>query len=349
MRTVPQGGAIVFRTDGGSVRILLVRAKQDPDKWIFPKGHLRPGESHAAAALREASEEAGVTGIIVGLVGPSSTFQSGAVEYYLLQMISDVASSEGRDKKWVSPREALDDLGFHDARDLLHTALPEQRLRTNEVERFDALILHEYDHVGQSLLANEDSGEKRVAFFVTLCGAVGAGLGFVLSRTGFGLPERLLVGLTLIVLFVLGYATFLRVIVRNAASDRYKNQLARMRQYFLNGDRDPRIRFLPFHPYEISRRTRRRTHWRFGKGGWAETVGLVEALLAGGFVAFVTWTLTAQSAVWTAALSVALGIGAACGVWAMLFRRAEALYEAELQDGQDGSVPLRRRGGPFPV
>lgn len=133
MNTVQQGGAIVFRTDGGSVRILLVRAKQDPSQWIFPKGHLEPGESHAAAALREAFEEAGVTGIVIGLVGPAATFQSGdeqvTVEYYLLQMVREAASPDGRDKKWVTPAEALGDLAFESARDLLRTALPELERR----------------------------------------------------------------------------------------------------------------------------------------------------------------------------------------------------------------------------
>jgi len=77
MDTVPQAGAIVFRTDTPDVRVLLVRAKQDPTKWIFPKGHLRPGESHAAAAHREASEEAGVIGPVLAFIGPALTFRSG--------------------------------------------------------------------------------------------------------------------------------------------------------------------------------------------------------------------------------------------------------------------------------
>lgn len=354
MNTVPQGGAIVFRTDGGSIRILLVRAKQDPSQWIFPKGHLEPGESHGAAALRETHEEAGITGIVVGLAG-SSTFQSGdeqvTVEYYLLQMVGEAASGEGRDKKWVTPPQALRELAFEDARDLLRTALPEleRRARGSGTERFEDLLLHEYAHVAQSLLANEEGGEKRVTFFITLCGAVGAGLGFVLGRTEFGLPERLLVGLTSIVLFVLGYATFLRVIVRNAGSDRYKNQLARIRQYFLSGDADPRLNFLPFHPYMKTRRKTGQSGWRFGKGGWAETVALVESLLAGGLAAFASWTVIERSNVWTAALSVVLGVGAALAVWHALFRRADALYRDELRDDRDGSVPLRGPGGSFTV
>jgi 8-oxo-dGTP pyrophosphatase MutT (NUDIX family) len=354
MKTVPQGGAIVFRTDEGSVRILLVRAKQDPSQWIFPKGHLEPGESHGAAALREAHEEAGITGIVVALVGPS-TFQSGdekvTVEYYLVQTVGETASAEGRDKRWVTPAEALDELAFEDARELLRTALPEleRRARGSETERFKDLMLHEYDHVGQSLLANEEGGEKRVTFFITLCGAVGAGLGFVLGRTEFGLPERLLVGLTSVVLLVLGYATFLRVIVRNAASDRYKTQLARIRQYFLSSEADRRLNFMPFHPFTKNLRETGKSAWRFGKGGWAETVALVESLLAGGLVAFASWTAIEQKGARAAMLSVALGVEAALIVWHALFGRADAVYKDEMDNDEDGSVPLRGKGGSLRV
>jgi 8-oxo-dGTP pyrophosphatase MutT (NUDIX family) len=127
MNHVSQAGAVVFRTDGGSVRILLVRSRKNPGVWVFPKGHLEPGESDADAALREAEEEAGISGTVVGPVGPTLTFQSGdesvAVKYYLVHLTADAASPEGRDKVWLAPDEALERLGFQNARDLLRAAL----------------------------------------------------------------------------------------------------------------------------------------------------------------------------------------------------------------------------------
>jgi 8-oxo-dGTP pyrophosphatase MutT (NUDIX family) len=347
VNTISQGGAIIFRTDGGVLRILVARAKKDAQNWIFPKGHLLSGESHAAGALRETFEETGVQGVVVGLVGPSSTFQSGdervTVEYYLVEMVTEGASGE-RDIQWLPPAQALEALTFQDARDLLRTALPllERLAQSPTATRFDELILREYEHLGESFLANEDSGEKRATFFIALCGAVGAGLGFVLGKAEFALPQQLLVCVTLAILSLLGYTTFVRVIVRNAASDRYKNQLSRIRQYFLDGQDDPRIAHLPFHPYEITRRrTHRKTRWQIGKGGWAETVGLIEALLGGLLVAFSAWQLIESHRGWRVAVTIALGIGAACTVWFLLFQRAEALYDTELEKGRDGSVPLR--------
>ena len=54
--TVTEGaGGVVFDPDG---RVLLIRHRKG--EWVFPKGHVDPGEDHLAAALREVEEEAGV-------------------------------------------------------------------------------------------------------------------------------------------------------------------------------------------------------------------------------------------------------------------------------------------------
>jgi diadenosine hexaphosphate hydrolase (ATP-forming) len=48
------GGVVI---DGGG-RVLLIRQRSGP--WVFPKGHLDPGEDHLSTALREVEEEAGI-------------------------------------------------------------------------------------------------------------------------------------------------------------------------------------------------------------------------------------------------------------------------------------------------
>jgi diadenosine hexaphosphate hydrolase (ATP-forming) len=48
-------GGVVFN---GLGEVLLLQHKNGP--WVFPKGHLEPGETHLDAALREVEEEAGI-------------------------------------------------------------------------------------------------------------------------------------------------------------------------------------------------------------------------------------------------------------------------------------------------
>ena len=48
-------GGVVFRPDGA---VLLLRHLEGT--WVFPKGHIDPGEDALAAAVREVEEEAGV-------------------------------------------------------------------------------------------------------------------------------------------------------------------------------------------------------------------------------------------------------------------------------------------------
>lgn len=48
-------GGVVFRPDGA---VLVLRHIEGT--WVFPKGHIDPGETALGAALREVEEEAGV-------------------------------------------------------------------------------------------------------------------------------------------------------------------------------------------------------------------------------------------------------------------------------------------------
>ena len=52
---VKGAGGVVFRPDGA---VLVLRHLEG--SWVFPKGHIDPGEDALAAALREVEEEAGV-------------------------------------------------------------------------------------------------------------------------------------------------------------------------------------------------------------------------------------------------------------------------------------------------
>ena len=90
-----QAGAIVVRSGKSEPRILLVTARRNPNNWIFPKGHVEEGETLKAAAVREAREEAGVEGKVVGLAG-KMTFEFGdntyRVHYFVVRTDDSVDS-----------------------------------------------------------------------------------------------------------------------------------------------------------------------------------------------------------------------------------------------------------------
>ncbi|HSK17781.1 MAG TPA: NUDIX domain-containing protein [Longimicrobiales bacterium] len=126
MNAIQQAGAIAFRMQDDQPIILLVRARRDPDAWIFPKGHVEPGESIAAAALRELEEEGGVVGEIVSEVGSSSFREGGetyAVTYFLVRTAGTVSDAEDREQRWCTPADALRLLTFDDTRNLLNRTL----------------------------------------------------------------------------------------------------------------------------------------------------------------------------------------------------------------------------------
>lgn len=123
MKVVDQAGGIVFRRKGNAVLILLVRAKRDPSKWIFPKGHVEDGESLIETAVRETEEEAGAVAEPIGPVGLPLEFEYRGriyrVQYFLLRLVSETDETDGREKKWFPVDEALERVSFDGARALL--------------------------------------------------------------------------------------------------------------------------------------------------------------------------------------------------------------------------------------
>jgi 8-oxo-dGTP pyrophosphatase MutT (NUDIX family) len=123
VRRIEQAGGIAVRRDRERWSVLLVRARKDPSVWIFPKGHIEPGETPDDAALRETQEEAGVNGELVGPIGAPLEFQSGRepvrVQYFLIIATAEAESPEGRVKRWYPLERAAEQLTFNGARELL--------------------------------------------------------------------------------------------------------------------------------------------------------------------------------------------------------------------------------------
>jgi 8-oxo-dGTP pyrophosphatase MutT (NUDIX family) len=64
------GGLVVERSEAGPRGALIGRFdRRGRLRWSLPKGHIEPGETPEAAAVREVAEETGITGRIIGELG----------------------------------------------------------------------------------------------------------------------------------------------------------------------------------------------------------------------------------------------------------------------------------------
>ncbi|MGA2507321.1 MAG: NUDIX domain-containing protein [Chitinispirillaceae bacterium] len=124
---IQQAGAILVKP-GTPPMVLLIRAKKDTSHWIFPKGHIEPGEKAENAAVRELLEEAGIKGKPVRQAGNSEYRLNNRryhVVYFLLTYCSTENNGEiGRFPRWCTIDEAMKLLSFHDSREILSLMTP---------------------------------------------------------------------------------------------------------------------------------------------------------------------------------------------------------------------------------
>lgn len=114
-----------MRSGGGEIRFLLVTAKRDPARWVWPKGHLDPAESAEAAALREVREEAGVVGRVRASLGSVLVTVRGTerhITFFLMDYVGDVPTDDGREVEWWTYDEAWTRLVFPEPREILARA-----------------------------------------------------------------------------------------------------------------------------------------------------------------------------------------------------------------------------------
>jgi len=154
-----------------------------------------------------------------------------------------------------------------------------------EDERFEKLLLAEYEYMTRCYLGNEELGERRVNLFITLTTAV---LTTIAAITGTGIPllgvaaepKLFLVGS--IVLFLFGMITLMRIIHRNIETDKFLQKLDSIRTYFV-GSSDEKLQYLPFNPYGKKKQRRVKKGWKaifsLGTGGLLQTVALMNSLI----------------------------------------------------------------------
>lgn len=110
-------GGVPWRYDAG-VLLLAVVHRPKYDDWSFPKGKLDPGELPLLAALREVSEETGLT-VRVGRRLPSSSYQADGtdktVQWWAMPATGDFSSNDEVDElDWLPVPEAMRRLSYAD-------------------------------------------------------------------------------------------------------------------------------------------------------------------------------------------------------------------------------------------
>lgn len=123
-----QALAIPYRVQSGRLEFCLITTSRKR-RWGLPKGVVESGETRRQTALKEAQEEAGLSGKIVGrAVGAYQYRKWGlqlAVTAYLLQVeeeSDDYPERRLRARAWLPAKKALRRIGCEYQRELLFKA-----------------------------------------------------------------------------------------------------------------------------------------------------------------------------------------------------------------------------------
>ena len=134
----------------------------------------------------------------------------------------------------------------------------------------EKLLLAEYEHFSTSFWKNEEVGEKRVNFFITLTTAIIAGIvALVTKNHSADFEIRQIASVALSGIFLFGLVTFFRVLQRNRVTDEYKEIIDYLREQL-------RRRSSSLSEYELPFRPKGATLFR---GGLAETVAVVNSFI----------------------------------------------------------------------
>ena len=125
MSSFTHAGGVVARIVDGQREYLLVEASKVRGLWVLPKGHIEPGETPEAAAVREVEEEAGVRAAIVARAGEIEFVLNGKTVrtmFFLMHYEGEASPSEQRGRAWRRYEDGLKLLHFDDLRRVLEQA-----------------------------------------------------------------------------------------------------------------------------------------------------------------------------------------------------------------------------------
>ena len=125
------GGVVFRRLEAGPVILVIKDAYKN---WGFPKGHVEPGEDAAAAALREITEETGLTELVnhgrIQDIDWFFRFRGKLIHKTCSFFLVESPSGEPQPQhdegitacRWLGIEEALSTLSYANAREVLRAA-----------------------------------------------------------------------------------------------------------------------------------------------------------------------------------------------------------------------------------
>lgn len=150
---------------------------------------------------------------------------------------------------------------------------------SNSKEDIKELLLEDYKYLQTSFWKNEETGETRVRFYITLVTAVLAAVATLLTKQPKLLSDDLVLYISITSLFTLllfGIVTLLRIIKRNQVTDGYKKDMdeirKRFRQYY--DENEILTDYLPFRGSVVKAPPIRKL------GGLSHTVSVINSVVA---------------------------------------------------------------------
>ena len=124
---IEQACAVPYRAYVERIEFCLITSSAG--RWKFPKGYIEPGETFVEAALKEALEEAGLHGRVVGdPIGYYEIEKKGrprtviALLMEVFQCDEDWKEAKARQRQWATPEEAHDLVSEPELFELLRVA-----------------------------------------------------------------------------------------------------------------------------------------------------------------------------------------------------------------------------------
>ena len=133
MEEQTSAGGVVIKDNEKSLEILLIKDRFG--HWTWPKGHIEDGETPQEAALREISEETGLSDLeIVEQIGEQrysfikdDKEISKKVTIFLVKYQGEgsfkVQTSEIDSAVWYSPEEAVEMIEYNGSKDILNNGI----------------------------------------------------------------------------------------------------------------------------------------------------------------------------------------------------------------------------------